>query len=163
MVMSFIIEFLKVWDIHAPLRSRCVRRRPTPWMNANCLRAAYTRDAKYRQYLKCRSEASLISYKKAYNDTKRLFRLTKREFFIRDFRAGAKSFSKNIKNCTGLGQIKFSNNSWRRHLLTNLKNSSSTLLPASYQAFHLRNHIPFCLRLRTTICFLSQRFQATTC
>ena len=81
-------------------------------MNEDCLCSAHTRDAKYRQYLKCRSEASLISYKKVPNDTKRLFCLGQREFFIRGLCAGAKRFWKNIKNCTGLEWIKSSNNPW---------------------------------------------------
>ena len=79
-------------------------------MNEDCLHMAHLRDS--AKYIKCHSETNLISYKKLRNDAKQRFRFAKRDFFINGSRIGTKSFWKNIKNCTGLGCLKFLIHPW---------------------------------------------------
>ena len=111
-VFEFTKAFIKVWDAHAPFKKRRVRIRPTPWMNKATLQSIHSRDDAYRVYLHDRSPLNLITYKKLRNETKRIIRLTKREFFIRGSRSGTSYFWKNIKCCSGLGRVKNVMNPW---------------------------------------------------
>ena len=93
-VSEFTKAFIKVWDAHAPFKKRRVRISPTPWMNKATLQSIHSRDAAYRVYLHDRSPLNLITYKKLRNETKRIIRLAKREFFTRGSRSGTSYFWK---------------------------------------------------------------------
>ena len=81
-------------------------------MNKATLQSIHSRDAAYRVYLHDRSPLNLITYKKLRNETKRIIKLAKREFFIRGSRSGTSYFWKNIKCCSGLGRVKNVMNPW---------------------------------------------------
>ena len=81
-------------------------------MNKATLQSIHSRDAAYRVHLHDRSPLNLITYKKLRNETKRIIRLVKREFFIRGSRSGTLYFWKNIKCCSGLSRVKNVMNHW---------------------------------------------------
>jgi Reverse transcriptase (RNA-dependent DNA polymerase) len=115
MLSTFNEAFLRIWDKHAPLINRRVRKNRTPWMNHDVLNLAHQRNSAYNKYLRSRSDEAFRDYKILRNAVTSAARRSKRDFFIRGAHSGCKQFWRHIKQCTGLGRIKQHLMPWPSH------------------------------------------------
>ena len=109
---SFMKLFNDVWNIHAPIIKRRVRKQATPWMTPKVLQAIHKRDHAYRNSLKSPSDGNRIKYKSLHNKATSAIRNAKRVFFTEGARKGTKQFWRNIKLCTGFGKAKVFRTPW---------------------------------------------------
>ena len=63
-VSAFTSAFLKVWDVYTLAMQHRAHYRPTLWMNKSALQSIHSRYAAYCVYLRNRSPANLLTYKK---------------------------------------------------------------------------------------------------
>ena len=111
-VECFLKLFTDVWNTHAPIIKRRVRKRVTPWMTPNVLHLIQSRDRAYRNQLKCNSEKKRLEYKSLRNRAAGAIRNAKRAFFIYGAHKGKKQLWRNIKLCTGYGKAKSFRSPW---------------------------------------------------
>ena len=111
-VECFLKLFTNVWNTHAPIIKRRVRKRVTPWMTPNVLHLIQSRDRAYRSQLKCNSEEKRMEYKSLHNRVTGAIRNAKRAFFIDGVHKSTKQFWRNIKLCTGYGKAKSFRSPW---------------------------------------------------
>ena len=130
MVQVFNEHYLGVWNRHAPVITRRLRKRPTPWMNSDVLDLLHQRNAAHKTFLRSRSNSEASS--DAYNNYRltraaatKAVRRAKREFFIRGARSGSKFFWRHIKHSSGFGKSKASIQPWPCHNNTAAKSSAN--------------------------------------
>ena len=91
----FICEFIKICNIHAPIRHHRVKNRNSPWMNNHILSLMYKRNALYKYPSKYTSKEAWDNYKKARNQVNINIRKSKISFFNQQV-------SKNKSNSRGM-------------------------------------------------------------
>jgi hypothetical protein len=152
MVSVFNSEFLAVWNKHAPVVSRRIRKRRTPWMSEDVITLAHKRDAAYKDFLHNRSDENYLAYKILRNAFTGAVRRAKREFFIRGARAGSRQFWRHVKQCTGLGKLKTASTPWPCYNATAAKMSANRVNNAFIDILHTLTgkHLPSTTRRKLT-------------
>ena len=103
---KFTTSFCNIWDQYAPLVSRRVQHRRTPWMTEDILASIHHRIVTCKTFIKNRTNDNHFAYMLHRNEIKRLIHQAKRNFFIKGLRQGSKSFWRNVKQCIGIGCLK---------------------------------------------------------
>ena len=91
----FICEFIKICNIHAPIRHHRVKNRNSPWMNNHILSLMYKRNALHKYASKYTSKEAWDNYKKARNQVNITIRKSEISFFNQQV-------SKNKSNSRGM-------------------------------------------------------------
>jgi hypothetical protein len=81
MLENFNDSFLRIWDKHAPITVRRIRKHRTPWMNTSVLELEHKRDAAYKQFLRTRNDNSYRAYKILRNAVTQATRRAKQRIF----------------------------------------------------------------------------------
>ena len=125
MAQKFNEIFIGVWNKHAPIITRRIRKNRTPWMTKAALELEQRRDYAYKKFLSNRSDETCRENKTLRNAVTNVVRLAKRDFFLRGARAGSRLFWRHIKSCTSMGSIKQHLTLWPNHNSTAAKMSAN--------------------------------------
>lgn len=90
MVYTWENLFLEVLDIHAPLRKRRVRNKPSPWLTPEIRKLMYHRDYLKKKYVKNGSNALFDAYKLARNKVNAAIKKAKQDYVLTE-----------VTNCEG--------------------------------------------------------------
>ena len=99
------------WDIHAPLKRKQFKQKPTPWMTSDLLKQIRKRNTLYSIFLKNRTDVSWMSYKQAQNYCTQAIRIAKRSFLL-SLATNSRKFFKTMLECTGLGKKHRTTTAW---------------------------------------------------
>ena len=81
-------------------------------MTDDVLDSIHCHNVSYKQFLKSLSKKNHLAYKLSCNETNRLIKQAKCSFFIKGAKQGSKSFWQSIKQCIGIGRMKWLVNPW---------------------------------------------------
>ena len=93
----FYDEFMRICNIHAPVRQRKVKTRckPSPWLSHDIVKLIHKRNVLHKRAAKSKHQADWVLYKKARNDVIYAVRNCKRVYFAREIKLNSGN-KKNI-------------------------------------------------------------------
>ena len=93
----FYDEFMRICNIHTPVRQRKVKTRckPSPWLSHDIVKLIHKRNVLHKRAAKSKHQADWVLYKKARNDVIYAVRNCKRVYFAREIKLNSGN-KKNI-------------------------------------------------------------------
>ncbi len=104
--------YFNILDAHAPIKKKPAPKQQQPWMSRDLVVLMRSRDALYRKYLNCKTDDAWLTYKLSRNRCITAIRTAKRSFLIDSARSNPQKFWRQVKACTGLGKMKYSQHPW---------------------------------------------------
>ena len=88
---------MHVIDKHAPLRTKRIRKKKSPWITSELIRKIHKRDFLKRKLVSTNDHVSWEQYKTAWNDVNNPIRQEKRKYFATNLAANKNDPRKNWK------------------------------------------------------------------
>ena len=119
--------FMDIVDKHAPLKTKQISKKHSPWISYDLMRKIYKRNYFKKKAIIKNNTASWEQHKKAWNETNNAIKSAKRQYFLHNFELNKKNFSKTWKLINELSSHK----SCKNHNITEIKTDNETINSAA--------------------------------